>query len=137
MRIVHQWRNLKQLKCGGRGHTSDGINATTPGELAVWCPACPHPSINLPPNWELAPEDKQYVFMVQFPSFMRQINTCCRWIYGLFLGIDANFQLKCKKVSSEERNPSLNKGWAFFVEEGEYKEHLAKNWVQKQEVWFL
>jgi len=57
-----------------------------------------------------------------------------RWIYGLFLAIDANFRLKRKKVSSEERNPSLNKGWAFFVEEGEYKEHLAKHWTQKQEV---
>ena len=57
-----------------------------------------------------------------------------RWIYGLFLGIDANFRLKRKKVSSEERNPSLNKGWAFFVEEEEYKEHLVKHWAQKQGV---
>jgi hypothetical protein len=59
MRIVHQWRNLKQLKRGGRGHSSGGIYATKPGELAVQCPACPHPSINLPPHWELAPEDKR------------------------------------------------------------------------------
>ena len=70
MRIVHQWRNLKQLKRGGRGHASDGIDATKPGELAVQCPACPHPSINLPPNWELAPEDKWYVFTLLFPSLV-------------------------------------------------------------------
>jgi len=50
------------------------------------------------------------------------------------VGIDANFRLKRKKVSTEERDPSLNEGWAFFVEEGPYKEHLAKHWDQKQSV---
>ena len=76
--------------------------------------------------------------MLQFSSLVWLTTTHCRWIYGLFLGIDANFRMKCKKVSSEEQNPSLNnKGWAFFMEKGEYKEHMAKNWVQKQEVQFL
>ena len=58
MRIVHQWRNLKQLKCGGRAYEDGGILGTNPGELALLCPACPHPGVNLPPNWELAPADK-------------------------------------------------------------------------------
>ena len=59
---------------------------------------------------------------------------CSRFLYTLFVGIDANFKLKRKKVSSEERDPSLNEGWAFFVEEGPYKEHLEKHWTQKQDV---
>jgi hypothetical protein len=57
-----------------------------------------------------------------------------RFLYALFVGIDANFKLKRKKVSSEERDPSLNEGWAYFVEEGPYKAHLAKHWTQKQDV---
>jgi hypothetical protein len=57
-----------------------------------------------------------------------------RFLYALFVGIDANFRLKRKKVSTEERDPSLNEGWAFFVEEGPYKEHLAKHWDQKQSI---
>ena len=56
MRIVHQWRNLKQLKRGGRGHEDGGIQGTKAGELTLLCPACPQPGINLPPGWELAPE---------------------------------------------------------------------------------
>ena len=60
MRIVRQWRNLKQLKRGGRGHEDSGIDGTKPGELALLCPACPHPGINLPPDWELAPLAKLY-----------------------------------------------------------------------------
>lgn len=50
------------LKRAGRGH--DGISATKMGECAVLCPACPHPGINLPKNWETAPADSRYVFVV-------------------------------------------------------------------------
>lgn len=55
-----------------------------------------------------------------------------RFLYALFIGIDANFRLKRKATSSEERDPSLGGGWAFFVEEQAYKAHLADNWDQKQ-----
>ncbi|KAJ7213821.1 hypothetical protein B0H12DRAFT_1242227 [Mycena haematopus] len=55
---------------------------------------CPHPGINLPQGWEQAPEDK-------------------RFLYALFVGIDANFRLKRKDVSSEEKDPGLGDGWAF------------------------
>jgi len=58
-----------------------------------------------------------------FPSCA---NICIRWIYELFLVIDADF-VKRKKVSSEERSLSLHKGWSYFVEEKDYKEHLAKH----------
>ena len=57
-----------------------------------------------------------------------------RFLYALFLTIDTNFHLKRKKVSSEEQDPSLNKGWGCFVEEKLYKEHLMKHWDQKQDV---
>lgn len=77
------------------------------------------------------------VFTPLFLTIVWPTYVYVRWIYRLFLGINANFQLKRKKVLSKEHNPSLNKGWAFFVEEGEYKEHLAKHWTQKQEVQVL
>jgi hypothetical protein len=57
-----------------------------------------------------------------------------RFLYALFVGIDANFRLKRKKVSSEERDPGLSKGWSYFVEEGPYKNHLEEHWGQKQAV---
>jgi len=31
------------------------------GELAVLCPACPHPKINLPKNWDTCSEDMKYI----------------------------------------------------------------------------
>lgn len=47
------------LKRGGRGHDMAGIEGTQSGELAVACPSCPHPGINLPLGWEDVPKDKQ------------------------------------------------------------------------------
>ena len=61
-------------------------------------------------------------------------DTTSRFLYALFLGFDANFCMKRKKVSSNEWDPSLSEGWGCFVEEGPYKEHLRKHWDQKQDV---
>ncbi|KAG1879956.1 uncharacterized protein F5891DRAFT_973580, partial [Suillus fuscotomentosus] len=44
MRVARQWRQLKTMKWHGFGHRSD--NPST-GELALFCPACPQPGINV------------------------------------------------------------------------------------------
>lgn len=64
MRMVHEWRHLKQLRHAGRGHDAGGIKATTTGELAVQCPACPHPGKNLPEGWENEPLSVRSVLIV-------------------------------------------------------------------------
>ncbi|GBE84371.1 hypothetical protein SCP_0603500 [Sparassis crispa] len=106
MRIMHMWWHLKMLKRAGRGHDPGGVRATTPGSCVVLCPACPHPGKNLRPDWEEAPENE-------------------KWLYQLFIGLNANFRLKCKKVSSDSVDPGLNHGYAYFVEERAYKEYLS------------
>ncbi|THU86370.1 hypothetical protein K435DRAFT_683761, partial [Dendrothele bispora CBS 962.96] len=52
LRTVLEWQHLKMCKRGGRGHAVSGIKGTAPGELALDCPACPHPEKNLPPMWK-------------------------------------------------------------------------------------
>lgn len=133
--MVRQWRHLKMLKRAARAHSKDGVEGTKPGELALLCPACPQPDYNLPNGWETAEPQKRCSGFFFSPHLC--YNSChhlCSWLYALFLGIDANFRLKRKKVSSEERDPSLGGGWSFFVEEKNYKEHVAKHWDQKQPV---
>ncbi|KAG1790740.1 hypothetical protein EV424DRAFT_1476101 [Suillus variegatus] len=114
MRMIHEWRHLRQLRRAGRGHDPAGAKATTAGELAVQCPACPHPGKNLPQDWQNEP-------------------LSVRWKYALFIAIDANFRLKRKAVSSDNRDPSLNSGWAYFVEEAAYKSYLADQAGAKQD----
>lgn len=87
--MTREFRHLKQLKRAGRGHDPNGIEAMKEGECAVICPACPHPGINLPDGWETRTPAQG-------------------WMYTLFVAIDANFQLKCKAVSSKEHDTSLN-----------------------------
>lgn len=66
MRMMREWRHLLLLKRGGRGNEPEGPSGTLPGELALKCPACPHPEINLPSNWKTAPPDKAYVLDIFF-----------------------------------------------------------------------
>jgi hypothetical protein len=40
------------LKRSGRGRHPDGAAVTSLGELAIECPAFPHPNRNLPLNWD-------------------------------------------------------------------------------------
>ncbi|KAF8429324.1 hypothetical protein L210DRAFT_3418879 [Boletus edulis BED1] len=105
LRITREWRHLKMLKRAGRGHDNAGIEATQEGDCAVLCPACPQPGRNLVAGWSIAPPEK-------------------RWLYGLFVAIDANFRLKRKTVSSDAADPGLSRGWAYFVEELSYKSYL-------------
>jgi hypothetical protein len=103
--MVRQWRHLKMLKRAGRGHDPAGVGVTAQGECAVLCPACPQPGKNLPDQWKSSSENR-------------------KWLYTLFVGIDANFKLKRKKISNEKADPSLSKGWSYFVEEKTYKAFL-------------
>ncbi|KAH9895248.1 hypothetical protein C8Q73DRAFT_619173, partial [Cubamyces lactineus] len=54
-------RYITMLKRSGRGHDPSGIDTTGNGDLAVECPACPHPGKNLPSDWKTAPASDRYV----------------------------------------------------------------------------
>ena len=55
-RMSRLWRWMKKLKWSGVAHKNASITDIQPGELANFCPACPQPGINLPPDW---PTDTQ------------------------------------------------------------------------------
>ncbi|KJA22732.1 hypothetical protein HYPSUDRAFT_202044 [Hypholoma sublateritium FD-334 SS-4] len=59
MRCLTQWRHLKALKRAGRGHDAEGADGTADGDLAILCPSCPRPGINLPEGWQDVPQEKQ------------------------------------------------------------------------------
>ncbi|KAF9536370.1 hypothetical protein CPC08DRAFT_652149 [Agrocybe pediades] len=55
LRMIMQWRHLKMLKWAGRGNDPTGVEGTKSGDLAIRCPSCPIPGVNLPANWEEVP----------------------------------------------------------------------------------
>ncbi|PPQ85803.1 hypothetical protein CVT26_004590 [Gymnopilus dilepis] len=90
-----QWRHLQMLKWGGRGHDPSGVAGTSSGELAVRCPSCPMPGISLENGWENAP-------------------VAMRYLYTMFICMDANFRLKNQLVSNYSQDPGLGIGWAYM-----------------------
>ncbi|KAF8885818.1 hypothetical protein BD779DRAFT_1673532 [Infundibulicybe gibba] len=107
MLMVREWRHIKMAKRAGCGQDPAGIEATKQGELAILCRACPQPGINLPLGWERAPAD-------------------VRWLYHLILAQDANFKIKGRLRSNDHKDPALGPGWATFVGNEDYTNHLSK-----------
>ncbi|KAJ7081795.1 hypothetical protein B0H15DRAFT_786116, partial [Mycena belliarum] len=116
LRMTREWRHLLMLKRAGRGHVDGGARNIPAGACALLCPACPQPGKNLPIDGE-----------------WRNANKSKRFLYALFLAIDANFRMKRKQVSSEEADPGLNHGAAFFSEVKAYMTHVGKHWEMEQE----
>lgn len=112
------------LKRSGRGHSKSGAASTQHGECAVLCPACPQPGKNLPDGWQNVPDNKRWVDSPAFCETAMLIEQHYRFLYRLFLGMDANFRLKRRMVSNNASDPSLSNGWSYFVEEDNYKEFL-------------
>ena len=53
MRVSRMWRDLKAQINSGSGHETG--RDPQPGDLAIFCPACPQLDINLPEGWEIDP----------------------------------------------------------------------------------
>ncbi|KAH9476591.1 hypothetical protein JR316_0010503 [Psilocybe cubensis] len=111
-RMVLQWRHLQMLKWAGRGHDPSGAAGTADGELAIKCPSCPHPEINLPDNWESAPDDRKFLYM-------------------LIVCMDANFRLKNQLVSNYSQDPGLGIGMAYMLPRHRYEQYVASRATDK------
>ncbi|KAJ7436476.1 hypothetical protein B0H11DRAFT_2364591 [Mycena galericulata] len=114
-RMCREFRHLMMLKRAGRARAYDpsGVDGTKQGELAIQCPACPRPGINLPEGWEKASLEE-------------------RFLYTFFFALDACFRLKRRLVSSELWDPDLGSGWGYFVDTGPYREYLRGVTDQKE-----
>ncbi|KAG1906159.1 uncharacterized protein F5891DRAFT_1125607 [Suillus fuscotomentosus] len=95
MRVTRQWRKLKLLKRNGFGHEEKDVR---PGDLALFCPACPQPGINTP-----------------------------SWLYTRSLIMDGNFKAEHLHPVHPGNEVSLMDGHGFMVGDALYKEHLAAN----------
>ena len=57
-----------------------------------------------------------------------------RDVDALFVALDANFRLRRRAVSDNEHDPSLSKGWGYFVEDTAFKAYLTDHKSDVQEV---
>lgn len=57
--MVRQFRTERMFKRGGRGSVEGKMADTAEGALALACPACPRPGVNLPDGWQAAMSEKK------------------------------------------------------------------------------
>ncbi|KAJ6506688.1 hypothetical protein C8R45DRAFT_816824 [Mycena sanguinolenta] len=117
--IVRQYRMTLMMKRAGRGHSASGVRGTAQGELALSCRACLQDGRNLPEgwadiDWEVMPEDTRYK-------------------YFLFLAQDCNFRLINRNVSTAEKDPIVDDGLGYFVNNSKYTQFLRAH-VSEEEI---
>ncbi|KAG1793247.1 uncharacterized protein HD556DRAFT_1432294 [Suillus plorans] len=102
LRVARQWCQLKLLKWNGFDHEQRNPND---GELALFCPACPQPGINMTlPNEE---------------------DTTTQWLYSRSLVMDGNFKAEHLHPTNPEDEVWLTDGKGFMVARARYWAHLA------------
>ena len=92
-------RKLEVMKRFGEIYTS----SSPPGSLALFCPSCPQPGINLPPDW------------MELPS----------WVTRRTIAVDGNFHADHIKMHRPDLDIMLTNGHGYMVEEIQYKEYLS------------
>ncbi|KAH9024354.1 hypothetical protein EDB85DRAFT_1870163 [Lactarius pseudohatsudake] len=101
LRTSRQWRDLKSRMEQGLGHQSE---ETAPdGSMAIFCPACPQPGINLPNDWKTRYEPNELI-----RTFI----------------MDGNFSAEHMRHRSGEKDVALSAGMAFMANPELYKTHL-------------
>jgi hypothetical protein len=76
---------------------------SSPGNLTIFCPSCPQPGINLPPDW------------MDLPS----------WVTRRTITVDGNFHADHIKMRRPDQDIMLTNGQGYMVEENKYKEYLT------------
>ncbi|KAI6014204.1 hypothetical protein EDC04DRAFT_2870687 [Pisolithus marmoratus] len=109
MRVSQLWRDLKHRKWFGFGH--DMEQDPGDGGLALFCPACPQPGVNLPADWKVH-YDKD--------TIMRQYV------------IDGNFTAQHMKMNKPELDVALSDGKGYMVAEVPYQSHLKQSLDSKE-----
>ncbi|KIJ47597.1 hypothetical protein M422DRAFT_248592, partial [Sphaerobolus stellatus SS14] len=108
LNIIRFWTYLQTEKRSGQPL---GIHQFLPKahrhSIAMVCPACPQPGINMAPRWEEEPVDKRHK-------------------HTLFLNVDGNFRLSRKDKKEDPNVMSLATGNAYFVEDSAYAAFLKE-----------
>ncbi|KIK18134.1 hypothetical protein PISMIDRAFT_110040 [Pisolithus microcarpus 441] len=109
MRVSWLWRDLKHRKWFCFGH--DMEQDPGDGGLALFCPACPQPGLNLPADWKV---------LYDRDTIMRQYV------------VDGNFTAQHMKMNKPELDVALSDGKGYMVPEVPYQSHLKQSLDSKE-----
>ncbi|KAK7681502.1 hypothetical protein QCA50_015234 [Cerrena zonata] len=102
MRVMREWRNLKSRQRMGIGHDTHQ-DAIPDGGLALFCPACPQPGINLPENWQDDGDQLKYM-----PTLV----------------VDGNFKQEHLKMKQSKDDVPLSDGHGYMVGKERFDQYI-------------
>jgi hypothetical protein len=129
MRVSREWRNLQALKRSGLGHEPN--HRRIPGDLALFCPTCPQPGINVPPRNEWLEEEKYVHTAVK----LNYIITASRLMYRPSWVADGNFKLQHLAMRRPDDDVFLRDGQGHMVGREPYGTHI-ENTTEHYQVGF-
>lgn len=121
-RLSRCWRWLKKLKWAGFGQTNQDPLEAKPAQLTIFCPACPQPGINLPPEWEHN-KDK-WVAYRDFHTLGQKLTTNNSYIYRRAFIADGNFKADHVRLSRVTNDIWLLDGAGMMPNRSEYSSFL-------------
>ena len=119
-RLSRQWRWLKQLKWAGYSHSGGHVREPHPGQLTLFCPACPQPGRNLPDSWKGDPNKSvpwHHVFIFFADMFFRKV------FYRSFVA-DGNFKADHVRQKRSAGDVWLSEGGGMMPLREHYNEFL-------------
>ena len=102
-RLSRLWRWLKKLRWAGYAQKASQPLTPQPGELGIFCPACPQVGINIPDNWRADPNS---------------------WVFRRVLTVDGNFKADHVRQKSAADDIWLSDGLGMTTRRSEYKDFL-------------
>jgi hypothetical protein len=106
-------------KWHGFGHES---GSPGPGELSIFCPACPQPGVNLGAGW--AADPSWCVLPLYYLCRVNLRRRSTRQKYIRQYAVDGNFTADHLKQKHPEDDVWLTDGTGFIVSRNDYLEHL-------------
>jgi hypothetical protein len=122
--MIRCWRHLSLLKRAGRLLVDGGSESTSDGELALSCPACPHPGVNLPTGWDVSLPWLRFAFPAKYYC-MILLTFAFRFRYNLFTMEDCNFRLFNLARTNLNIDLPLGSGWAYGVHPSDLRRWIA------------
>ncbi|KAG1857639.1 hypothetical protein C8R48DRAFT_607105, partial [Suillus tomentosus] len=101
MRVSRQWRDLMNRKRFGFGH--DSLVKPGPGNLALFCAACPQPGINMLFHWQ------------------------DNWLIMQRYVVDGNFTAQHMNMRQPHLDVSLSDGLGYLLQKSSCSNHRAVN----------
>ncbi|EMD36363.1 hypothetical protein CERSUDRAFT_52053 [Gelatoporia subvermispora B] len=93
---------LRAVKRAG----AEPIRGMASASLAILCPSCPQPGMNLEPTWRARPE-------------------AMRYLEALYTTMDGNFQQNQREKPSDPNDFALSEGAAYFADTDDFKIYQA------------